>query len=51
MINPAIFSIKNRLLTFLFIIASLIGGLVAYESMPRFEDPEFLIRTAVVITE
>lgn len=51
MMNPAIFSIKNRLLTVLLIIISLVGGWAAYENMPRFEDPEFIIRTAVVVTQ
>lgn len=51
MINPAIFSIKNRILTSIIILGSLLSGWLAYQNMPRFEDPEFLIRTAMVITE
>lgn len=50
MINPGIFAIKNRLFTMIVIIASLVGGWFAYENMARFEDPEFTIRSAVVIT-
>ena len=42
--NPAEFSIKNRLMMMIVIIASLIGGWYAYENMARFEDPEFTIR-------
>ena len=49
--NPAEFSIKNRLITVIIIIASLVAGWQAYENMPRFEDPEFTIRTAVIITQ
>lgn len=49
--NPAEFSIKNRLMMMIVIIASLIGGWYAYENMARFEDPEFTIRTAVVIAQ
>lgn len=49
--NPAEFSIKNRLISMIVIMAALIGGWVAYKNMPRFEDPEFVIRTAVVITQ
>ncbi|MFN3211750.1 MAG: efflux RND transporter permease subunit [Henriciella sp.] len=45
------FSIKNRLIMFIVIAASLIGGWFAYENMGRFEDPEFTIRTAVVVTQ
>jgi multidrug efflux pump subunit AcrB len=49
--NIGIFAIKNRLITMIVILASLYGGWFAYENMPRFEDPEFTIRTAVVITQ
>ncbi|MEM7220974.1 MAG: efflux RND transporter permease subunit [Pseudomonadota bacterium] len=49
--NLAEFSIKNRLICGLVIVASLIGGWVAYTTMPRFEDPEFTIRTAQVFTQ
>ena len=45
------FSIKNRLIMFIVILASLIGGWYAFENMGRFEDPEFTIRTAVVVTQ
>ncbi|WP_395340697.1 efflux RND transporter permease subunit [Ningiella sp. W23] len=48
--NPGIFAVKNRLITMLVILASLFAGYHAYETMPRFEDPEFTIRKAVVIT-
>lgn len=48
--SPAEFSIKNRLISFIVIIAVLAGGWIAYGDMPRFEDPEFTIREAVVIT-
>ena len=44
------FSIKNRLIAGIVIFLSLLGGWLAYENMPRFEDPEFTIRTAQVIT-
>ena len=49
--NIAEFSIKNRLLMAIVIMASLIGGWYAFENMGRFEDPEFTIRTAVVVTQ
>ncbi|WP_289029569.1 efflux RND transporter permease subunit [uncultured Paraglaciecola sp.] len=49
--NPGIFAMKNRLITMIVIIASLLGGWYAYQNMSRFEDPEFTIRTAVVITQ
>lgn len=49
--NPAEFSIKNRLISFLIIVLSLGSGWIAYDSMARFEDPEFTIRQARIITE
>ncbi len=49
--NLAEFSIKNRLIMMIVILAALIGGWNAYKNMPRFEDPEFVIRTAVVMTQ
>ncbi|MEM6635334.1 MAG: efflux RND transporter permease subunit [Pseudomonadota bacterium] len=44
------FSIKNRLICWIVVVISMVGGLNAYQNMPRFEDPEFTIRTAQVIT-
>jgi len=49
--NPAEFAIKNRLISFIVIIGVLIGGWIAYGNMSRFEDPEFTIREAVVVTQ
>ncbi|MCG7587618.1 efflux RND transporter permease subunit [Photobacterium sp. OFAV2-7] len=51
MINPAAVSIKNKLLMVLFIIGMLFSGWQSYQTMPRFEDPEFVIRSAVILTE
>ncbi|MDC0948037.1 efflux RND transporter permease subunit [Gammaproteobacteria bacterium] len=49
--NLAEVSINNRLLSTIVIVAALVGGLLAYQKMPRFEDPEFTIRSALVITQ
>jgi multidrug efflux pump subunit AcrB len=49
--NPGIFAMNNRLITMIVILASLVGGWNAYKNMSRFEDPEFTIRTAVIITQ
>lgn len=51
MINPGVFSIKNRLITSIVIVASLVGGWFSYQNMARFEDPEFTIRSAIVLTQ
>ncbi|MEM7689018.1 MAG: efflux RND transporter permease subunit [Pseudomonadota bacterium] len=46
----AAFSIRNRLIMGIVIALSLFAGWTAYQSMPRFEDPEFTIRTAKIFT-
>ncbi|MDJ0979122.1 MAG: efflux RND transporter permease subunit [Erythrobacter sp.] len=46
----AAFSIRNRLIMWIVIILSLGAGWTAYQNMPRFEDPEFTIRTAQIFT-
>ena len=43
-------TIRNRLLVVIAMAGILLGGIDAYLNMARFEDPEFTIRTAVVIT-
>ncbi len=49
--NLSEFFIKNPLISFLVILFSTVGGWSAYQNMPRFEDPEFTIRVAQVITD
>lgn len=49
--NLAEFSIKNQVLSVIVILLALAGGWIAYNDMPRFEDPEFTIRTALVVTQ
>lgn len=48
--NFAEFTIKNQVLSVIVILLAIFGGWSAYENMPRFEDPEFTIRVAQVIT-
>jgi multidrug efflux pump subunit AcrB len=43
-------SITKPVLTWLLIVASLIGGYVGYVNVGRLEDPAFTIKEAVVIT-
>ena len=49
--NLSEFSIKNPLICSIVILISMIGGWLAYQNMPRFEDPEFTIRVAKVMTQ
>lgn len=49
--NLAEYSIKNTLLSVIVILVALFGGWSAYQSMPRFEDPEFTIRIAQIFTQ
>ncbi len=46
--NAADFTIRNKLLSAVLILLILGFGWSAYQKMPRFEDPEFTIRTAIV---
>lgn len=48
--NFAEFTIRNKVLSVIVILLSIFGGWSAYQTMPRFEDPEFTIRIAQVIT-
>ena len=48
--NIAELAIRNRLICTIVIAGVLLGGWHAYRNMARLEDPEFIIRTAVVIT-
>lgn len=48
--NIAEFTIQNKMLSVIVILLAVFGGWDAYQSMPRFEDPEFTIREAVVFT-
>lgn len=45
------YAISNRLISWIVVVLAVIGGTMAYNSMPRFEDPEFTIRIAQIITE
>ncbi|MEM1104019.1 MAG: efflux RND transporter permease subunit [Pseudomonadota bacterium] len=49
--NLAAFTIKNPVISTVFVLIALFGGLVGYNGLPRFEDPEFTIRVAKIITE
>lgn len=49
--NLAEYSVKNQVLSGIVILLSLFGGWSAYQTMPRFEDPEFTIRIAQIFTQ
>ena len=49
--GAAEFSIKNRLIMFITLALVMAGGWYSYQNIARFEDPEFTIRTAQVITQ
>ena len=48
--NIAEFTIKNTVLSVIVIALTIAGGWLAYQNMARFEDPEFIIRQALVVT-
>ncbi|HPE61311.1 MAG TPA: efflux RND transporter permease subunit [Thiolinea sp.] len=43
-------AIRKQVVSMLITLLVLIGGYVAYNLLPRFEDPEFIIRQAQIIT-
>lgn len=49
--NIAEFTIKNTVLSVIIILITIAGGWSAYQNMARFEDPEFTIRQALVVTD
>jgi multidrug efflux pump subunit AcrB len=49
--GAAEFSIKNRLIMFIIIALVMVGGWYSYQNIARFEDPEFTIREAKVVTQ
>ena len=48
--NPAVLVIRYPLFAVIAIIITVVTGWLAYGNMARFEDPEFSIRTARIIT-
>ncbi|MCU7882657.1 MAG: efflux RND transporter permease subunit [Candidatus Thiodiazotropha sp. (ex Lucinoma annulata)] len=48
--NLASFAIDKRLISALATILILVAGYFAYQALPRFEDPEFIIRQVQIIT-
>lgn len=48
--NLADFTLRRATSAWLTVLLVLVGGLLAYQQLGRFEDPEFLIRQAVVVT-
>lgn len=49
--NIAEYFIKQRIISYLLISILLLGGYVAFNSLPRLEDPEFTIKFALVVTQ
>ncbi|NGZ68996.1 efflux RND transporter permease subunit [Vibrio aestuarianus subsp. cardii] len=48
--NPAVFSIKNNVITWMVIILMTIGGIISFLGLGQLEQPEFTIKQALVIT-
>ncbi|KDE41205.1 Acriflavin resistance protein [Nitrincola lacisaponensis] len=46
----AAYSVAKRTSLWVIIVLILLGGYLSYTELPRFEDPEFIIRKAVIIT-
>lgn len=48
--NPALLCLKKPTLSYLAVLLLLIGGMLSFQNLGRYEDPEFIIRTAVIFT-
>ena len=48
--NIAEFAIKKSVITWMMVLIFLVGGIFAYFHLGRYEDPEFTIKEALVIT-
>ena len=48
--NPAAFALRKRTLMVVLTLMALGGGILAYQSLGRLEDPTFTIKTALVVT-
>lgn len=49
--NPAELSIQRQTVSWLAILLLLIGGYLAFNNLGRYEDPAFVIRQAVIVTQ
>ncbi len=48
--NPAEACLRKETVSWLSVLLLLAGGWIAFQNLGRYEDPEFVIRTAVVLT-
>ncbi len=48
--NPADYTIQKSVIAWVATLLVLVGGYIAYQGLGRYEDPEFVIRQAVVVT-
>jgi len=48
--NLAHYSIKHKVVSWMFALILLLGGMVSYDGLGRLEDPEFTLKTAMIIT-
>lgn len=48
--NPAELCLRKQTISWLAVLLLLVGGWIAFNALGRYEDPEFIIRTAVILT-
>ena len=49
--NLTSFAIKNKAFTQFVVALLVVGGLVSYETLGRLEDPDFTVKTGVIVTQ
>ncbi len=48
--NPATFALKNRTTMVVLTLALIFSGIISYQKLGRLEDPNFTIKTALIVT-
>ena len=49
--NIAEYSIRHKVVSWLFTLILLIGGVVSFTRLGQLEDPEFTLKIAMVVTK
>lgn len=49
--NPAVFALKKRTVMVVMTLLMIVAGLVSYQKLGRLENPDFTIKTALVVTQ
>ncbi|MBF4448998.1 efflux RND transporter permease subunit, partial [Vibrio anguillarum] len=48
--NAALYSINHKVISWMVVLLMLVGGAISFTNLGQLEQPEFTIKTALVIT-